>query len=245
MAAMKPKFACCAAMLAWLLFAQGQPAAGQSVTGQPAAMGEVSVRIGYPQAKPSAKLPPAVVWLAPVAPGTIAAAKPGRYTLLQKNRAFSPHLLIIPVGSTVSFPNADPFFHNVFSLFNGKRFDLGLYEAGSTREVVFPREGVSYIFCNIHAEMSAVVLSLSTPLYATADASYNARIRNVPAGDYDLHVWVEGTPEPTLKNISKRVHVRPGSPDVTTIELPEPPSPLHEHLNKFGQSYDHDARPHY
>ena len=74
----------------------------------------------------------------------------GRYTLLQKNRTFIPHLQVIPAGSVVQFPNADPFFHNVFSLFNGKRFDLGLYEAGSSKSVTFPREGVSYIFCNIH-----------------------------------------------------------------------------------------------
>ena len=85
---------------------------------------------------------------------------------LQKNRVFQPHLLIIPVGSVVQFPNADPFFHNVFSLFDGKRFDLGLYEAGSTKSVTFSREGVSYIFCNIHPEMSAVILTLSTSLYS-------------------------------------------------------------------------------
>ena len=66
---------------------------------------------------------------------------------------FEPHLLIIPLGSTVSFPNLDPFFHNVFSQFNGKRFDLGLYEAGSTRDVRFDHEGVSYLFCNIHPEI--------------------------------------------------------------------------------------------
>ena len=76
---------------------------------------------------------------------------------------FTPHILVVPVGSVVRFPNADPFFHNVFSLFDGKRFDLGLYEAGSTKEVTFSREGLSYIFCNIHPEMSAVVISLSTP----------------------------------------------------------------------------------
>ena len=68
-------------------------------------------------------------------------------------------MLVVPVGSVVAFPNRDPFFHNVFSLFEGKRFDLGLYEAGSTRDVLFDKPGVSYIFCNIHAEMSAVVIA--------------------------------------------------------------------------------------
>jgi hypothetical protein len=90
---------------------------------------------------------PAVIWLEPLA-GTPALPFPphGHYTLLQKNRTFSPHLQVIPVGSVVQFPNSDPFFHNVFSLFNGKRFDLGLYEAGSSKSVTFPRAGVSYIF---------------------------------------------------------------------------------------------------
>ena len=81
---------------------------------------------------------------------------------------FTPHLLVVPVGATVAFPNADPFFHNVFSLFDGKRFDLGLYEAGSSRNVHFERKGISYIFCNIHPQMAAIVIALTTPLWATA-----------------------------------------------------------------------------
>jgi len=91
------------------------------------------------------KLPPAVIWLNPLRPGSVAFATHGNFTLLQKNKMFTPHLLVVPVGSSVAFPNADPFFHNVFSLFDGRRFDLGLYEAGSTRSVVFSRE-VSHIF---------------------------------------------------------------------------------------------------
>ena len=115
---------------------------------------------------------PAAIWLEPLTANPDLSFLPhGHYTLLQKNRTFVPHLQIIPVGTVVQFPNADPFFHNVFSLFNGKRFDLGLYEAGSSKSVTFTREGVSYIFCNIHPEMSAVVIALSTPLYAVADTN--------------------------------------------------------------------------
>src|SRR5215472_18187758 len=135
----------------------------------PAVLSDVRVTIQVSPISGKAHAPAAVVWLDPVdTSGAVSAATPGRFTLLQKNRMFTPHLLVIPVGSTVLFPNADPFFHNVFSLFNGKRFDLGLYEAGSSREVVFSKPGVSYVFCNIHPAMSAVVLSLTTPLYATA-----------------------------------------------------------------------------
>src|SRR5436190_23839653 len=108
----------------------------------------------------------AVVWLTPTANSVIRAVEPQQHNqLLQKSKSFLPHLLVVRVGSVVDFPNRDPFFHNVFSLFEGKRFDLGLYEAGSTRSVVFNRAGISYIFCNIHPEMSAIVVALKTPYY--------------------------------------------------------------------------------
>ena len=112
-----------------------------------------------------------VVWLTPLAPAIadpVSTPKPGHYRLVQKDKTFTPHLLVIPTGSSVDFPNLDPFFHNVFSLFNGKRFDLGLYESGSSRTVHFDHDGVSYIFCNIHPEMSAVIITLSTPYYGVS-----------------------------------------------------------------------------
>ena len=102
---------------------------------------------------------------------------------MQRNKSFDPHLLVVPVGSVVAFPNRDPFFHNVFSLFEGKRFDLGLYEAGSTRDVHFDKPGISYIFCNIHPEMSAVVVALDTPYYGISDQHGQVVItRMCPAG---------------------------------------------------------------
>ena len=196
--------------------------------------------------KSRSHLPPAVIWLKPL-PGTAAQvfSPQGRYTLLQKNRMFSPHLLVIPVGSVIRFPNADPFFHNVFSLFNGKRFDLGLYEAGTAKEVDFSREGVSYIFCNIHPEMSAVVVALSTPLYALSDAKEDFVIRNVPAGEYEMHTWIEGFTQPVLDRLTRRVAVAAGVGDfviVDAIGIPRQPS---GHLNKFGQRYDQDSKPVY
>lgn len=207
---------------------------------------EVTARLVTAQAgktKKSEQHPPAVIWLTPVSLHLIPAASPGRFTLTQKNKMFTPHLLVVPVGSTVAFPNADPFFHNVFSLFDGRRFDLGLYEAGSSRSVTFPREGVSYIFCNIHAEMSAVVISLTTPLYGQADAQDVFHIHDVPEGDYDLHVWIEGQKQNELDRLTRRVHIaadsvnlgdiRPGLPDTS------------QHLNKFGKPYEPDAHPIY
>jgi plastocyanin len=184
---------------------------------------------------------PAVIWLEP-APGSAALsfAPQGHYTLLQKNRMFVPHLQVIPVGAVVQFPNADPFFHNVFSLFDGKRFDLGLYEAGSTKSVTFSREGVSYIFCNIHPEMSAVVLALSTPLYAVADASDAFLLRDVPPGDYRLHVWVEGVPQSALDQDTRHLHLAAGMVDLGEISVSASKAGSPAHTNKFDKPYTPD-----
>ncbi len=182
---------------------------------------------------------PAVAWLTPLQGTALPPFDPKEdYTILQKNRTFIPHLLVIPVGSVVRFPNADPFYHNVFSLFEGKRFDLGLYEAGSQKSVVFSREGVSYIFCNIHPEMSAVVLALATPLYAVADSDDSFAMRNIPPGDYSLHVWIEGVPQPFLDGLSRQVHVFSHDIDLGTISAPIARPEQMTHTNLYGKAYD-------
>ena len=184
---------------------------------------------------------PAVAWLEPLAETPALQFLPqGPYTLLQKNRTFIPHLQVIPVGSVVQFPNEDPFFHNVFSLFEGKRFDLGLYEAGSSKAVTFSREGVSYIFCNIHPEMSAVIVSLSTRLYAIADPNDSILLHKVPPGDYKMQVWVEGVPQSLLAGLSRRIHVGEGTLDLGEIKVPIGSSSTHE--NKFGKPYEPAAK---
>jgi hypothetical protein len=191
-------------------------------------------------------MPPSVVWLQPTGGRDLPPRTRGPYTLLQKNRTFTPHILVVPVGSVVRFPNEDPFFHNVFSLFNGKRFDLGLYEAGKTKEVTFSREGLSYIFCNIHPQMSAVVIALSTPLYAEGEVPGAMEMRDVPAGDYELHVWIEGQSQAAMDRLTRRVHVG-GAERNDSIEIVvSAASESHPtHTNKFGQPYDHEANPIY
>jgi hypothetical protein len=105
-----------------------------------------------------------VVWLTPLQP--VDTPPPAHLArLVQKDKRFSPHVIAIRVGSEIEFPNQDPFFHDVFSIYRGKPFDLGLYESGSSRKVRFSQPGVSYIFCNIHPEMSAAVVS-DQPLVA-------------------------------------------------------------------------------
>jgi hypothetical protein len=207
---------------------------------------DVSLRLAFPKSAVRHAPPSAVFWLKPLQETPPAPFLPEHhYTLLQKNRMFKPHMLIVPVGSVVHFPNADPFFHNVFSLFDGKRFDLGLYEAGSTKSVTFSREGVSYIFCNIHPEMSGVILTLSTALYSKADAGGIFHIANVPTGDYEMHVWIEGVTQADLNRMVRRVHLGPDSGDLGIIQVPADLLNSTTHTNMFGQAYDRDVKPTY
>lgn len=191
---------------------------------------------------------PVVAWLVPqndakppAAP--VADSAPKHFTLLQKNKNFDPHLLVIPVGSQVEFPNRDPFFHNVFSLFEGKRFDLGLYESGTTRSLRFDRPGISYLFCNIHSEMSAVIIALETPHYATSDRAGEITIPNVPPGRYTLRVWKEGVSAATLKGLSRTVVVSGENLSLGNLAVPASNSVPLAHKNKYGRDYEDPTPP--
>lgn len=180
-----------------------------------------------------------VVWLTPLQP--MASKPPAQshapYRLLQKDKQFTPHLLVVPTGTNVEFPNADPFFHNVFSLFNGKRFDLGLYESGTSRSVRFDREGVSYIFCNIHPEMGAVVLALSTPFYAVSGGNGEIVIHGVPPGAYRLEVWSEQARVANPSSVPRNVQISAAATNLGEIDMESEASLLAGHKNKFGEDY--------
>lgn len=134
----------------------------------------------------------AVVWLettnAPKAPAA------QRIVLDQRNLTFSPHVLVVRVGTVVDFPNNDRVFHNVFSFRDGKRFDLGMYPVGTVRQVRFDKPGLSRIFCNIHPQMAAYVVVVDTPYFATADRNGAFSITEVPAGTYTYRAWRPGGP---------------------------------------------------
>jgi plastocyanin len=217
----------------------------QDVNLQEALRDRASMRITFTvapdvQTHRTARLPPIVAWLTPQ-PGTQlpsqGSPEHAPYVLLQRDKMFTPHVLVVPVGAIVSFPNADPYFHNVFSLFEGRRFDLGLYEAGTTRQVKFPREGVSYIFCNIHPAMSAVVVALATPFYGIADTSGTVEIHDVTPGAYQMHVWVEGATPEYLKSLVQPVHIHARVKEVATVPILVPIGPK-GHTNLYGQPYD-------
>lgn len=181
----------------------------------------------------------AVVWLTPlgtsIEPPT---QKPSEIPqLVQKDKRFHPSLLVIPVGGKVEFPNRDPFFHNVFSLFEGKRFDLGLYESGTTRFVQFDKPGISFIFCNIHAQMSAVVIALATPYYAISNARGELLLPDVPPGRYEMQVFHAAVPPDALRALSREITVAPGETTLGSLTLAESNAMI-AHKNKYGRDYD-------
>jgi hypothetical protein len=163
---------------------------------------------------------------------------PRHFQLLQTHKRFEPHLLVIPVSSVVDFPNKDPFFHNVFSLFDGKRFDLGLYEAGGTRAIKFDRVGVSFLFCNIHPQMSGVVLTVNTPYYGISNAMGVVEISGVSPGRYRLEIWSERALPETLKNLEREVTVTQEIVSLGSFVIKESEDILAGHKNKYGGDYE-------
>jgi hypothetical protein len=181
-----------------------------------------------------------VVWLTPL--GATPVPPPPLQTspspqLVQKDKSFQPSLLVIPAGGQVEFPNQDPFFHNVFSLFDGKRFDLGLYESGTTQFVKFDKPGISFIFCNIHAQMSAVVVALNTPYYAISNWHGDISISNVPSGRYQMHVFHPSVSPDALRAAEREITVSPGETFLGNVSLAESNFEL-AHKNKYGRDYD-------
>jgi plastocyanin len=132
----------------------------------------------------------AVVWLD--APTAAPFVQSTAVTLDQTNLSFSPQVLAIRAGTVVDFPNHDRVFHNVFSYRDGKKFDLGMYPAGTSKKIVFDKAGLSRIFCNIHPHMAAYVMAVDTPYFAVSDTQGAFAIASVPAGTYTYHAWRPG-----------------------------------------------------
>jgi plastocyanin len=135
--------------------------------------------------------------------------------LRQENRAFGPDLVVVPVGSSVSFPNMDPIFHNVFSLSKAKSFDLGNYSKGQTRTVKFNRPGIVLVNCRLHTNMSAVVVVAPNQFYASPDEKGRFTIPAVPAGKYTVTAWHKAT-----GFLRKDVTVSDGAPSNVDFLVP-------------------------
>ena len=176
-----------------------------------------------------------VVWLQPAAERALR-IQPARATILQKGKTFAPHIIAVPVGSSVDFPNFDPIFHNAFSNFSGQIFDVGLYPPGTTRTVTFKRDGIVRIFCNIHPTMSAVIAVLNTRWFAVSDRTGSFRIPDVPPGEYTLRVFHERATAATLAALNRKLTVGDEVllPTMAISEAGFIPLP---HKNKYGKHY--------
>ena len=182
-----------------------------------------------------------VEWLVPAIQDPASARNDaGKYQMVQREKRFEPDMLVVPVGSSVTFPNRDPWFHNVFSLYRGKRFDLGLYQAGDSKVVRFDRVGPSYIFCNIHPQMAAVILTVDSKYYGVTDKGGRTTISGVPAGKYRMHVWYENADADALEALTRDVSVGEDR-SLPSITIGVVEHDLRQHKNKYGKDYDSDA----
>jgi len=131
---------------------------------------------------------PVVAYIVGPVPGAPGEA-PARPRLSQQDTSFQPPVLVVPVGTSVDFPNRDPFFHNVFSYSSTKRFDLGRYRRGESRTVTFDRPGVVKVYCEIHQWMRSAIVVVENPYHVLVGADGRFTLQGVPAGRYRLAVW--------------------------------------------------------
>jgi len=177
----------------------------------PAAAGDVTVCVHITRRLTKKAVAPAVYDLRGAAPAPLDGAEPAvneldrtvvmlvgktptpgepqTLTIEQRNSRFEPDLAVVPVGSTVEFPNADPIFHNVFSLSTAQSFDLGFYPKGKSRSVKFDRPGVVQVYCHIHANMYAAIVVTDSPWYGKPGADGEVLLKDVPAGHYRAEAW--------------------------------------------------------
>ena len=159
--------------------------------------------------------------------GSGAKRVPKQRVIEQREKIFAPHVMAIPVGSTVSFPNFDPIYHNVFSVSKPAAFDLGMYKNGELREWKFDKPGIVRLGCNIHASMAAYIVVVDAPHYVVVDDKGSFAFKHLKPGAYTMRAWSEGSGEPKVSTIT----VKAGENE-QTIELdggaPDPS------LDKFG-----------
>jgi plastocyanin len=152
-------------------------------------------------------------------------------TITQKGRKFVPDLVAITVNERVAFPNNDPFLHNVFSQSGPRKFDLGSFKQGDTKERLFPEAGVVDVYCNIHPEMAATILVLPNRRHTRAEADGRFVLDGVPPGEWTVFAYTRRATKPT----SAKVVVTSGAQTQVDLAIVRGAEPAH--LNKYGEKY--------
>ena len=176
----------------------------------------------------------AVIWLESAHPPAPIAL---RADMITEGKQLLPHVLVVPAGSTVTFPNHDPFNHNLFSQSEPGPFDMGLYDRGEGKSHDFPSAGVIRVYCNIHATMSGFILVRDNPWYVQPGGDGGFTIANVPAGEYTLHAWHE-----RAKEVAQPIKVPAGGLKEQAVSLDARGYKFKPHLNKYGQPYTQTGR---
>jgi hypothetical protein len=179
-----------------------------------------------------------ILWLEPLDRNTVLPPPvPKHERMVQKNKHFLPHVMAVPVGSTVDFPNLDPIYHNAFSNFSGQRMDTGLYKPGTTKSEVLRHSGIMRIFCNIHPTMSAIIAVIPNNYYAVTESSGAFTIANVPPGQYELRIFHERSLPENLRFLERTITVPDGGLKLPLISISETGYTPAPHLNKYGREY--------
>jgi len=178
-----------------------------------------------------------VVWLEPITGSLPPGPADTIAKMIQKDKTFTPHVLPIRVGTSVDFPNFDPIFHNAFSNYNGKTFDVGLYQPGTSRRERFTRPGIVRVFCNIHANMSAVIVVLDTPYFEATPKNGTFQFNDIPPGEYSLRFFHERATQATLDSVTRRITIGDGSLTLPAIGISESGYIVIPHHNKYGHEY--------
>jgi plastocyanin len=169
---------------------------------------------------------------------TGALARSSNYHIATRNKQFDPPHLVVPRGSVVRFPNADPILHNVFSVSPGNAFDVGLYGQGEGESARFDEAGLVRIFCNVHREMFAYILVIDSTHSSSPSADGALRMQGLPEGPGSLIVWHARAEMQTIELASPAQ-----APKTIQLEIERRQIPAH--FNKFGKPYEQRARDRY